>query len=183
MTIPVSLVLATLRDQYVDGLTEFRHASAPGSAEANESANAWIATFISAAEVAVAQSEKLVSTINDLRTEWTDRLNAHRVTTGVRPAPRTDSAVARLLALLPEAPVVTATTLAQLLSVSFPAANAALDELRQAEILTTKSIEQGATAYIAREVLDIVTLSERALASTQFDTRASAPNRSVPVRP
>lgn len=62
------------------------------------------------------------------------------------------------------------------------AANAALDELRQAGILTTKSIERGATAYISREVLDVITLAERAWASTHFDTRVSPPNRSVPAR-
>ncbi len=181
--LPVSLVLATLRDQYVEELTEFRHASPSASAEASRSTNGWIATFIGAAEIAVAQSETLVATINDLRAEWTDRLTTYRVATGVRPTPRADSAVARLLVQLPEAPVVTARTLAQILDVSFPAANAALDELRQAGILTTKSIERGATAYIAREVLDIITLSERARASTQFDTRVSAPNRVVPARP
>ena len=181
--LPVSLVLATLRDQYVAGLTEFRHASAAASDDANKSMNAWIATFMDAAEIAVAQSEILVATINDLRVKWADRLTAHRVQAGLRPTPRAGSAVSRLLRQLPEAPVVTAVTLSKILGVSFPAANAALDELRQAGILTTKSIERGATAYIAREVLDIITLSERALASTQFDTRASEPNRSVPVQP
>lgn len=181
--LPISLVLATLRDRYVEGLTEYRHASAQASVEASGSTNAWFATFVGAAEIAVVQSEALMDTINDLRAAWTDRLTAHRVATGVRPTPRADSAVARLLGQLPEAPVLTATTLAKILDVSFPAASAALDELRQAGILTTKSIERGAKAYIAREVLDVITLSERALASTQFDTRASAPNRGVPARP
>jgi hypothetical protein len=87
------------------------------------------------------------------------------------------------LRLLPEAPVVTATTLARILGVSYPAASSALDELKQAGVLVTRSIERGATAYIAREVLDLVTLSERSLASTQFDTRTTPPIRAVPARP
>ena len=91
--------------------------------------------------------------------------------------------MARLLEQLPEAPVLTTTTLARILGVSLPAASLALDELRQAGILTTMSIERGATAFIAREVLDLVTLAERQLASTQFDTRAAAPNRPAPARP
>ena len=78
---------------------------------------------------------------------------------------------------------MTATTLARILSVSFPAANAALDELRQAGILHAKSIERGTRAYIAREVLDLITLAERELASTKFDTRVSAPGRAVPALP
>ncbi|WP_199711066.1 Fic family protein [Tessaracoccus antarcticus] len=181
--LPVSLVLATLRDRYVEGLTEYRHASAAGSAGASRSMNAWTATFIEAAEIAATQSEALMDAIHTLRAEWTDRLTAHRSASGVRPTPRADSTVSRLLGQLPEAPVLTATTLAKILQVSFPSASAALDELRQAGILTTRSIERGATAYVAREVLDIITMSERALASTQFDTRVSAPNRSVPARP
>lgn len=107
----------------------------------------------------------------------------HRLATDVRPTPLADSAVARLLVQPPEAPVATATTLARILDVSFPAASAALEELRLAGILTTKSIERGAEAYVAREVLDLVTLSERALASTQFDTRISAPSSGVPAHP
>lgn len=181
--LPISLVLATLRDRYVTGLTDYRHTAPASSAEASTAANVWLETFVGAAEIAVEQSEVLMTRIDALRGQWRDRLNALRVATGVRPTPRADSAVARLLTQLPEAPVVTATTLAKILDVSFPAASAALEELREAEILTTTSIERGAKAYIAREVLDLITVSERALASTQFDTRASRPNRAVPAPP
>lgn len=181
--LPISLVLATLRDGYVTGLTAYRHASPAGSAPASAAVNAWLQTFVDAAAVAVEQSETLVGHIEDLREEWTERLTAHRTSVGVRAIPRSDSAVARLLRQLPEAPVVTSTTLTTILAISFPAASAALDELRQAGIMSTKSIERGATAYLAREVLELITLSERALASTQFDTRVAAPNRGIPARP
>ena len=181
--LPISLVLATLRDRYVTGLTDYRHTAPASSAEASAAANVWLETFVGAAEIAVEQSEALMTRIDALRGHWRDRLTALRVATGVRPTPRADSAVARLLTQLPEAPVVTATTLAKILDVSFPAASAALEELREAEILTTTSIERGAKAYIAREVLDLITVSERALASTRFDTRVSRPNRAVPARP
>ncbi|TNC51017.1 hypothetical protein, partial [Mumia zhuanghuii] len=80
---------------------------------------------------------------------------------GLRPTPRADSASARLLQLLPEAPVVTASTLQQILGVSFPAASTALDELRQAGVVTTFKIERRATAYLATEVLDLITVAER----------------------
>jgi len=181
--LPISLVLATLRDGYVAGLTDYRHTAPTSSLEASGSVNAWLQTFIRASAIAVEQSEILMGQIDELRTDWTARLSAHRQSVGLRATPRSDSAVSRLLGQLPEAPVVTATTLAKILGVSFPAASAALDELGQAGIVTTKSIERGATAYVAREVLDIITLSVRALASTRFDTRASAPNRAVAARP
>ena len=181
--LPISLVLATLRDRYVTGLTAFRHASASGSAEASEAINDWLRTFVDAAAIAAEQSGDLGSSIEELRDTWAERVTARRTAAGLRPVPRTDSATARLLRLLPEAPVVTATTLARILGVSYPAASSALDELKQAGVLVTRSIERGAKAYIAREVLDLVTLSERALASTQFDTRTTPPIRAVPAPP
>lgn len=181
--LPISLVLATLRDGYVAGLTSYRHTAVANSPEASRAINAWLATFVDAADIAVDQSEKLMTQVEELRRGWLEQLTAYRTSRGLRPEPRADSAVARLLVQLPEAPVTTATTLARILDVSPQAANAALDELRGAGILQTKSIERGATAYIAREVLDLVTFAERALASTKFDTRASAPNRTVPPPP
>lgn len=181
--LPISLVLATLSESYIAGLSSYRHASPAGGGDASAATNAWLATFVDAAAVAVEQSELLVRQIEALRREWTDRLTAHRAKAGMRPSPRADSATARLLALLPEAPVVTATTLASILGVSYPAASGALDELKQAGILKPKSIERGATAYIASEVLNVITFSERALASTQFDTLAARPSPRAPARP
>jgi hypothetical protein len=87
------------------------------------------------------------------------------------------------LRLLPEAPVLTATTLSNILGVSLPAAGSALDEFEGAGILTTKAIQYGARAYIAGEILDLVTVSERALASTQFDTRVAALHDGVSALP
>lgn len=181
--LPISLALATLRDDYVQGLTAYRYLATPGSADAVAAISQWLELFVRAATIAVDHSATLIGRIADLRSDWTGRLSAHRETVGLRAAPRAGSAVARLLELLPEAPVVTATILSRILGVSFPAASAALDELRQAGILHPKSIERGATAFIARDVLDLITMTERALASTKFDTRTSAPNRPVPARP
>ncbi len=110
--LPISLVLATLRDRYIAGPGAYRHEAVAGSAAASA-----------------------------------------------------------------------AVKLTRILDVSFPAATAALEELRQAGILRTKAIERGATANVAGEVLDLVTPAERALASTKFDTRAAAPVRPVPAIP
>lgn len=158
--LPISLVLATLRDRYVGGLTTFRHGAETTSVEAGLRVNEWLRVFSEAAAIAVDESIKLAGRIEELRQGWTERLAAHRSAVGLRPVPRAGSAVARLLKELPEAPVVTATTLARILEVSFPAASAAVDELAQAGILTPKSIERGATAYVARDILDLITLSE-----------------------
>ena len=97
--------------------------------------------------------------------------------------PRTDSATARILQLLPSAPVLTSTTVRRLLGVSVNAAVDALEELAAADVLSSRSISRGARAYLADDLLDLVTVAERRLASTRFDTRESPLVRPVPARP
>lgn len=181
--LPVSLVLATLRGRYVDGLTAFRHGDEPGTEAALTGINAWLEFFVESALLAARESTSLIEQIEDLREEWRQRVADARGERGVRQTPRADSAVARLLDVLPEAPVLTASSVRRILGVSFPAANAALEELHEAEVLDTRKIERNTTAYLATEILDLVTVTERRLASTRFDTRESAPNRPVPARP
>jgi len=118
-----------------------------------------------------------------LRSEWEARLSEHRSAAGVREAPRADSATARLLGRLPEAPIMTARSAQRLLGVSFPSARSALEELADAGILHRKSVERNTTGYLAVEVFDLLTYAERRLASTQFDTRIAPPNRPVPALP
>lgn len=178
----MSLVLATLREQYVDGLTAYRHLGDPSDAASIAGVRRWVSVFTEAAAVAAEQSDALMARIAELRTAWTARVAAHRASLGVRDTPRADSATARLLRMLPEAPVATAGTLRRILGVSFPVASSALGE-HGAGILDTRTIERNATAYVATEVLDLITLAERRLASTRFDTRVTSPNRPVPARP
>lgn len=97
--------------------------------------------------------------------------------------PRTDSATARILQLLPSAPVLTSTTVRRLLGVSVNAVVDALEELAAADVLSSRSVSRGARAYLADDLLDLVTVAERRLASTRFDTRESPPVRPVPARP
>lgn len=109
--LPISLVLATLRAQYVAGLGHYRHSAPVNSREASAAVNEWLDIFVQACAVAVEQSQLLMQRIEGLRTDWNERLMTYRESTGIRRRPRSDSAVARLLTQLPEAPVVTATTL------------------------------------------------------------------------
>lgn len=180
--LPVSMVLATLRETYVTGLTSFRFdGGEPSSASAG--ASSWLRVFVDAAGVAVEQAGRLILEVAELRSEWEARLSEHRSAAGVREAPRADSATARLLGRLPEAPIMTARSAQRLLGVSFPSARSALEELADAGILHRKSVERNTTGYLAVEVFDLLTYAERRLASTQFDTRIAPPNRPVPALP
>jgi len=181
--LPISLVLATLSERYVGGLTAFRHACPPSSAEAAAGVQDWLATFVDAALLAADESARLVSEVELLRLEWLERVATYRSAAGVRETPRADSATAKLLRLLPEAPVLTTATVRRILGVSNPSAITALEELKNAEVLVPRRIERGTSAYVATEVLDLVTMAERRLASTKFDTRTSPPVRPVPALP
>jgi Fic family protein len=181
--LPDSLVLATLRNRYVDGLSSYRYDGEPQSKYERASVRAWLETFTEATVVAADNARMLMQQIVALQDDWRAQLASHRAQAGIRARPRANSAVARLLDILPEAPIVTARTAQRILRVSFPAANSAVEELAAAGILHPRRIQRATTAYIATEILDLITTTERRLASTRFDTRTSPPNRPVPSSP
>ena len=181
--LPISLVLATLRDTYIDGLTAYRYVGAAAEPESVGGVGAWLNIYLDATLAAVEQAARLSAEVDALRADWAARLARLRSGRGKRIAPRTDSATARILALLTEVPVMTTRTVERVLGVSSPQARAALEELADSAILDRKAVERGTTGYVAREVLDLIAFAERRLGSTRFDTRASPPNRTVPAAP
>ncbi len=178
--LPVSAVLATLSRRYIDGLDAYRYEGESLSPTAVEGTAAWLATFTDAVSQAVEIVTEMAATLGSVRAAWEERIASTRQAAGGR-APRSDSATARLLALLPEVPAVTARTVQGLLDVSAPAARTALDELVAAGVLTSVSIGRGSRAFLAPEVVQLLDLTERRIASTQFDTRAAEPSRATPV--
>lgn len=108
----------------------------------------WVTTFLDAAELAAEQVTRFADELAELREQWTSRLAAHRAARGVREVPRTDSAVARLAALLAEAPLVTVTTVRQMLDVSPQAAHKAVEELADAGVLARKKLTRGTVGYL-----------------------------------
>lgn len=181
--LPVSLVLLTRSHEYVAGLTAYRYQGPAGGPEAAEGVAEWFEIFLQAVSVAVEQAQQFVTQLAELQRHWTERHSAYRLNAGARPQPRAGSAVMRLLPLLPEAPVLTTQSAQRLIGISFPAARAALEDLAEVGILSRKQVDRGTTAYLARDVFDLLTSAERQLASTRWDTRESAPRRPSPARP
>lgn len=181
--LPVSLVLSTLRESYLDGLTRYRYDGAPDGEDAITGVRAWVGHFVEAALIAAEQSQAIIGDITVLQEEWASRVASHRHSRGVRPRPRSDSATSQILGILPSAPVLTSRTVQRVLGVSPKSALDGLGELHSAGILRTRKISAGTTAYLAGELLDLVTFAERRLASTRFDTRVGPPVRPVPARP
>lgn len=181
--LPVSMILHTWSDQYVAGLTAFR--AEPGDREGLRVGVAeWISTFTAAADAAVDQAERIAGEIAELREDWAERVGAHRVRIGLRPAPRADSIDTAIFNGLSEHPVLTSKVAAQLYGTSENSARKALDLLAEAGVVRTKSIGRRTNGYLAREVLELVSMAERRLASTRMDTRLAGPTGfAVPAHP
>jgi Fic family protein len=181
--LPISLVLLTRSQEYVEGLTSYRYQGHAGGLAANAGINGWLEVFLQAVRVAVQQAQRFIAELAELRQEWADRHIEYRTAKGLSRTPRADAAVMQLLPLLPEVPVSTTQSIQRLLGISDPAARAALEELAEAGIVSRKKVDFGTTAYLARDVFELLTLTERRLASTRWDTRDSPPRRPAPARP
>jgi Fic family protein len=162
---PVSLVLATWSQDYINGLTATR--PRPGEPDGTD---AWIGLFAAAVTRAVGDAETYEERIAEVQAAWRRRLGSVR----------SDSAAAKLIEALPGAPVITAPTAAMLIDRSFQAVNEAIARLVDAGILSQTTVGRRNRAFEAPELLDAFNDLERQLASPAGDTRHSPPRRRVP---
>ena len=170
---PISLLLATWTQDYVEGLTGTRYVGEPDSVEAQEGLNRWIALFAAACGRAVEDAGDFEERVNALQSSWRGRVG--RV--------RSDSTVGLLIDALPAAPVLTTTTAAELVGRSFQAANQAIGRLVEAGVLLQVNVGRRNRAFEAPEIVDAFNAFERRLASPEGDTLVSPPARRVPRRP
>ena len=169
---PISLILATWSQDYIDGLNGTRYVGSPDSVQAYEGVNNWISLFASACNRAVEDAGHFEDRVRRLQSGWRDRVG--RI--------RRDSAVSLLIDALPAAPVLTTSTASELVERSFQATSLAIDRLVEAGVLVQVSIGRRNRAFEAPELVDAFTAFERRLASPESDTRISAPVRRVPRR-
>ncbi|HEY0396701.1 MAG TPA: Fic family protein [Candidatus Elarobacter sp.] len=169
---PVSLVLATWADRYVQGLTAVRYDGAASSPAAHEGINHWVGLFATASRRAVEDATVFEERIQEIERRWRERLGS------IRPG----SATEILLENLPGAPVLTVQSVAELTGRSVQAANEAVSRLVDAGILTQTKAGRRNRAFEARDVIDAFTDLERRLASPTGDTRTAPPERAVPYR-
>ena len=170
---PVSLILATWSQGYIEGLTGTRYVGAAESSIARSGINRWIALFASACLRAVEDASHFEQQVREIQASWRERFGRAR----------RDSAVNLLISVLPNAPVLTTTTASELVGRSFPATSMAIERLVAAGVLVQVSVGRRNRAYEAPELIDVFTAFERRLASPEGDTRVSAPARRVPQNP
>ena len=157
---------------YVDGLTATRYRGPATGKDAQAGLNLWVGRFAGACKRAVRDATSFEERIQQLQGEWRTRLG--RV--------RRNSAADLLLREAPGAPVLTVRGAATLISRSYPQANAAIERLAAAGILSQITIGRRNRAFEVPEVINAFTDLERQLASPDGDTRTSGPERPVPPR-
>ena len=152
---PVSLVLATWVNEYVNGLTATRYIGPPESDVAHEGINRWVMLFAGAARRAVEDAICFEQEVRQMQALWVTKAGN----------PRRDSTVRRLIEVLPAAPVLTAGTASELTGRTFQAANQAISRLVDAGVLVQVRVGRRNRAFEAPDLIEALTLLERQLAS------------------
>jgi Fic family protein len=169
---PVSLVLATWSQDYVDGLTATRYLEDPSSQEAIDGLDHWIGLFAAATTRAVTDAETYEQRVREVQAGWRAALGKVRA----------NSAIDVLINALPGAPVITVQSAAALIGRSEQAVNQAIPRLINAGVLTQTTLGRRNRAFEAIDLISAFTDLERQLASPDGDTLHSPPKRRVPRR-
>jgi Fic family protein len=171
---PVSLILATWAQDYVDGLTATRYLGPATGKDAESGLNTWVGTFAGACIRAAQDATSYEAHVQHIDREWRGRLG------GIRSGSATDL----LLRVLPGSPILTVGGAAEQIGRSFPQVNEAVSRLVDAGILSQVSVGKRNRAFEAKDIINAFTDLERQLASPGGDTRNSPPARPVtPRRP
>lgn len=170
---PISLVLATWSDDYINGLMTFRHLSPADGAERSQVATDWLRFFATATTRSCRDAARYSTDIDGITEAWRSQLGRVRANSG------TDL----LLRVLPGVPIVTVESASQLIGRSKARTTDAVNALAEAGILTQRNVgRQRYRVFEASAVLDLFTGLERALAGPTGETLHSPPVREVPAR-
>lgn len=140
---PISLVLGANRDQYIQGLVDFREGRTDD----------WVEALCDATRGASTAAEGLAGAIARLQAAWVEALGK----------PRRDSAVYALIGALPANPVINVGNAEAIAGVSDVAAGRALNALAGAGILAPAGDRRRGRTWECRPLFDLVDDFERAL--------------------
>ncbi|HYK82876.1 MAG TPA: Fic family protein [Gemmatimonadales bacterium] len=137
---PISVVLGTARDRYIEGLTRFRA----------ERVSDWIEQFAVAARNAARLAGTYLRDVQHLSASWRTKLSA-------RPAaPRADAAAWAIIDVLPGYPVISGPVAAAVTGRSKPQIYEALEQLEAAGVLTPLSASRRNRGWEAVGLLDLL---------------------------
>jgi len=152
---PISLVLASNYDAYVDGLTAYRR----------HNEDDWCGLFSRAAGIAASGARALADDIDKLKARWRDKVR-----------PRAGSAAWKLIDSLPAHPVIDLKTATELLGTSDEAARLGIERLAEADVLREVTKRKWRRAWECVGLFALLDGFERQLASAPgTKTRRAAP--------
>jgi Fic family protein len=169
---PVSLILATWSQDYIDALTAYRYRGPATSRQASDGVNLWIGRFATACRRAAEDASSFERQARDIEAKWRERLGR------VRAGSSTDI----LLRLLVGAPVVSVRSAANLIGRSFVHTNEAVARLVEAGVLQQVTVGRRNRAFEALDIIAAFTDLERQLASPEGENHASGNARRMPQR-
>ena len=140
---PISVVLARDRDGYIAGLTAFREGGLA----------VWVERFAAAAAEAALLASAYLDAVARLQEDW-------RAAVAARGAPRSQSAVWSVIAILPAHPIVSVPVATAASGRSKPAVNQAVAQLENAGVLIPMSDARRNRSWEARGLLDLLSALE-----------------------
>jgi len=153
---PISLVLATSSETYINGLTQFRHLGDADSPDRSAGVTGWVRAFATATHRACIDADRYAGQIDAMTTAWRDRLDRVRAGSGLD----------LLLQVLPGAPVVSVESASGLIGRSKARTTDAINALAEVGILRQRNVgRQRYRVFEVPDVLDLFTSLERGLAS------------------
>lgn len=165
---PVSLVLATQTNRYIEALTATRDVDAARAGIAQ-----WVDLFVDATARACRDSAAFARDLADL--EQSNRALAGRVRRG--------SAADLLLTAIPALPVFTVKTASGVIGRSEVAVGQAVTRLLEVGVIRQVKVGRRNRAFESVGLFEAFTGFERRLASPDSDTARTPPVRPVPARP
>jgi Fic family protein len=141
---PVSIVLAARANAYVDGLVGFRLGRI----------SEWCVSFAGACERAATLSIELSAAIGALRAQWVERAGR----------PRSDSAAARIIDVLPAQPITSAATVRAAIGASHQRALDGLKALAEANVVRQITEGRYDRQYAADELFALIEEYEERIA-------------------
>ncbi len=136
---PISVVLASRRERYIEGLTRYRE----------DRVDEWVEQFAAATAQAAHLAAAYLDSVRSLTSEWREQLSA-------RAAPRADAAAWAVIDALPAHPVITAPVAAAATGRAKAAIHQALDQLVDAGVLVPLSMTKRNRCWEADGLLDLV---------------------------
>jgi len=171
--LPISTILKARSDEYVAALTAYRYDGVSPD-QRIAALDSLVEVFATATDDAITVAERLYADTEAVEQRWRECLADVR----------RDALAHRILALLPDHPVLASDVVATKTGGSPAAISGALDTLVDRGILQpARGRYRRMSLYVASELLNLLVTAERASASVDLDTSISGPRLDRPAAP